>query len=162
MKKDYLVAGAVVAGAIALDQLSKWLIRLTMELGDSVQVIRSFFHITRHHNEGAAWGIFPGQMTFFIVITIIAVGLFAFLSKELDFKRKTFFSIGISLLFGGAIGNFIDRLRFRYVVDFLDFRFFGYSFPIFNVADICLTVGIALFAFELLYLEPRRAKSDET
>ena len=121
-----------------------------MILYDKIVVIKDFFYISSHRNDGAAWGILGGEMIIFFIITAIAFVLFYYLVKEVDFNKKKLYSIAVVLLIAGAIGNFIDRLLFGYVIDFLDFVIFGYDFPTFNVADMSLVIGVTIFAFDIL------------
>jgi signal peptidase II len=144
---------------VLLDQLTKQYIVSTLNLGESIEVIKNFFYITSHENDGAAWGILGGQMIILIFITIISFALFYYLLKEIDFKEKLLYSIAVTLLISGAIGNFIDRVLAGYVVDFLDFIIFGYDFPTFNVADMALVIGVALFAFDILKEDIFHAKN---
>ncbi len=97
-------------------------------------------------------------MTFFYIITVMAIVLFLFLAKDIDFSSRKIFSISLTLLFAGAIGNFIDRVAFQSVTDFIDVYIFGWDFPIFNVADMCLTTGVFAFAVDLFVFEPKRNK----
>lgn len=150
MKKNYTIVGIGVAIIVILDQITKQIIANTMNLYENITVIKDFFYISSHRNEGAAWGILQGQMIFLIFISFLAFVLFYYLVKEVDFKEKRIYSISIVLLVGGAIGNFIDRLFLGYVVDFLDFVIFGYDFPTFNVADMALVIGVIIFAFDIL------------
>ena len=120
-----------------------------MTIGDSYTVIPHFLNITSHRNNGAAWGILSGKMGFFVIITLIILAiLIIFYIKEA--KGNLFMQIALSLLFAGAIGNFIDRLLHGEVVDFIDTNIFGYDFPIFNVADSSLTVGVIFIIIALL------------
>src|SRR5690554_5154279 len=141
-----------------LDQLSKWIIHTFMELYESIPVIDSFFHITSHRNKGAAFGILQDQRWFFIIVTsVVVIGIIYYLYKMVAEKRRLL-SFALSLLLGGALGNFIDRVRVGEVVDFFDFRFqfpwFGkdidYNFAIFNVADSAIFVGVALILIDTL------------
>ena len=101
------------------------------------------------YNNGAAWGILSGKMGFFYIITIvILIVLVLFYIKEA--KYNLFMQVAISLLFAGALGNFIDRLVNGEVVDFVDTNIFGYDFPIFNVADSSLTIGVLFIIIALL------------
>lgn len=159
MKKNYIIVGVTVLFLVILDQLTKQIIVSTMNLGESIEVIKGFFYITSHQNDGAAWGILEGQMIILIFITIISFVLFYYLLKEIDFKEKLLYSIAVSLLISGAIGNFIDRVLAGYVVDFLDFIIFGYDFPTFNVADMALVIGVAVFAFDILKEDIYHAKN---
>lgn len=151
MKKQYIILLAIVFVLVGLDQFTKYLIVQQLELGEQITVIPNFFTITSHRNTGAAWGIFSGNMTFFYLITLLAAGLFYFLLKDIDITKQKFYASGIILMIAGGIGNFIDRLFFQEVVDFIDIDLFSYTtFPIFNIADICLVVGMIIFALDVL------------
>jgi signal peptidase II len=151
----YLIALVVVA----LDQLTKWLIVRNMTEGQSITVIENLFYITSHRNQGAAWGILQGQMWFFYIITIgVIIGIVYYLEKHA--KGHKLFSMSLALLLGGAIGNFIDRLFRKEVVDFLNTYIFQYDFPIFNIADAALTIGVGLLIINML-LEERREKKEK-
>ena len=114
-----------------------------MELGERITVIENFFYITSHRNSGAAWGILQGQMLFFYIVTaVVVIGIIYYMQKFA--KNDTLLAIGLSFVLGGAIGNFIDRLFHQEVVDFADFYIFNYNFPIFNVADSALTIGVII------------------
>ncbi len=128
---------------IALDQLTKWLVVHYMELYEKIPIIENFFYLTSHRNTGAAWGILAGKMYFFYIITLIVIlGVIYYLQKHT--VGQPLLAVALSLILGGAIGNFIDRVVHQEVVDFLDFNIFGYNFPIFNVADSSLVVGVIL------------------
>ncbi len=166
-KKTFLASFGVFIALVGLDQFTKWLIERTIEHREGMVVIEGFFHIVHKRNPGGAWGIFAGQQTFLVIVTFVALALFLYLFREASFRTKFFYSTGILLLISGSVGNLVDRL-FRmdeagetYVVDFLDFFIFGYNFPAFNVADICLTVGVALFAVDLLFFEKKRRAEDD-
>ncbi len=130
---------------IFLDQLTKGWIESFLDLYESLELIPGFFSLTYARNTGAAWSILSGQMTFFIVLTTaVLIGLIAVMIKTP--KESKWTRISLTLMMAGAIGNFIDRLSFSYVRDFLDFIIFGYDFPIFNIADISLCIGVGLLA----------------
>jgi len=150
MKKKYIILLVGILGLVLLDQFTKQLIAANLEINEHITIIENFFTITSHRNEGGAWSIFDGQMTLFYLITAGAFVLFYFLVKDIDFANKKMFSIGVLLMIAGGIGNFIDRLLFKEVIDFLDFVIFGYDFPTFNVADICLVVGVILIGIDIL------------
>ncbi|MBO1005210.1 signal peptidase II [Pseudogracilibacillus auburnensis] len=140
---------------IILDQWTKWLIVKKMELYESIPIIDRFFAITSHRNKGAAWGILQDQMVFFYIITVIVViGIIYFMQKHA--RDSMLVAIALSLILGGAIGNFIDRLFRKEVVDFLDFIIFTYDFPIFNVADSSLCVGVFLFLIATIIDERKK------
>ncbi|AVQ36436.1 signal peptidase II [Staphylococcus kloosii] len=151
MKRQYYIGTSLFIAIIILilDQITKFIIASSMRIGDSFEVIPGFLNITSHRNNGAAWGILSGKMSFFFIITIIIlIVLIVFYIKEA--KYNLFMQIALSLLFAGALGNFIDRLFHGEVVDFIDTYIFGYNFPIFNVADSSLTIGVILIIITLL------------
>lgn len=151
MKRQYYIGISLFITIIilVLDQITKFIIASSMKVGDSFEVIPNFLNITSHRNDGAAWGILSGKMSFFFIITIIIlVVLIVFYIKEA--KNNLLMQIAISLLFAGALGNFIDRVLHGEVVDFVDTYIFGYNFPIFNVADSSLTIGVLLIIIALL------------
>jgi len=140
------------------DQLTKQLITRTMELGQSNRVISHFLYITYHRNSGAAFGILQGQMLFFYVVTAIAVIAIILWLIKIDFKKDLILAISLALILGGALGNFIDRVIYQEVIDFIHTIWWGNSFPIFNVADIALVCGAILMAVDVLILDRRRKK----
>jgi signal peptidase II len=141
---------------ILLDQWSKFLVVKKLELGESIKVIDDFLYITSHRNRGAAWGILQGQMWFFYIITVIVIiGIIVYIHKET--KGKRLLGVSLGLMLGGAIGNFIDRVVRKEVVDFINTFIFGYDFPVFNIADSALVVGVMLLMIQML-LEERAIK----
>lgn len=149
----YYLIGFIV---IVIDQWTKWLVVHRMEIGESIEVIKNFLYITSHRNSGAAWGILQGQMWFFYLITVIVIITIIYFIQKMG-KDNKLFGISLGLILGGAIGNFIDRLLNQQVVDFINTYIFGYDFPIFNIADSALVIGVALFIVQIL-LEDRKAK----
>ncbi|OLN22847.1 signal peptidase II [Domibacillus antri] len=141
---------------ILLDQWTKWLIVTSMEIGESVKVIEDVFHITSHRNRGAAWGMLEGQFWLFYIITIIVVAAIIYFMRT-EAKGKPLMKTSLAILLGGAIGNFIDRLFRGEVVDFVQTFIFGYHFPIFNIADAALTIGVILL-FGAMFIEDRKGK----
>ena len=151
MKRQYYIGISIFITIVILilDQITKFIITKTMQIGDSFEVIPNFLSITSHRNNGAAWGILSGKMAFFYIITvIILIILIVFFIKEA--KHNLLMQIAIRLLFAGALGNFIDRVLNGEVVDFVDTYIFSYNFPIFNVADSSLTIGVVLVIIALL------------
>ncbi|WP_086429113.1 signal peptidase II [Staphylococcus cornubiensis] len=159
MKQQYYIGLSVFIALIILigDQLTKFIIRTQMSIGESFAVIPKLLYITSHRNNGAAWGILSGKMTFFYIITVvILVALIVFFIKEA--KHNMLMQIAISMLFSGALGNFIDRVSSGEVVDFIDTVIFGYDFPIFNIADASLTIGVILLIIVLLKDQNQKGK----
>jgi len=148
MKEDipllyYLIAAVI----IALDQWTKHLVLNYMERGESIPLIADVFHLTSHRNMGAAFGILQNQRWLFIVITAVVVVGIVFSLIRIG-KKQPRTSLALSLVLGGAIGNFIDRATTGQVVDFLDFTLI--NFPIFNVADMAITIGVGLLLLDVL------------
>ncbi|UQD51640.1 signal peptidase II [Bacillus methanolicus] len=134
---------------ILLDQLTKWLIVKKMVYGESIEIIKNFLYITSHRNRGAAWGILQGQMWLFYAITVIViVGIVYYIQKAA--KGKLLLGVSLGLMLGGAIGNFIDRVFRKEVVDFIHTYIFSYNFPIFNIADSALVIGVILLMLQML------------
>ncbi len=158
----YLVEGAFVFYyiiallAVLFDQWTKWLIVKNMELGERITVIDNFLYITSHRNRGAAWGILQGQMWFFYVITVVVIIAIIYYLKKSE-KESPLFKFSLALMLGGAIGNFIDRVVRQEVVDFIHTYPFGYNFPIFNIADSSLVIGVAILIIYML-LEEKKEK----
>lgn len=144
--------------AIILDQWTKWLIVKNMEIGERVSVWDPWLGILSHRNRGAAWGMLEGQMWIFTIVTIaVIIGVLYYFHKEA--QGKPLFQVGLMLLLGGAIGNFIDRLFRGEVVDFVDVLIpvMDYHFPIFNVADAALTIAVVVLMIAL-FLEDKKEK----
>ncbi|KIP22471.1 Lipoprotein signal peptidase [Anoxybacillus ayderensis] len=147
----YLLAFVV----IVIDQWTKWLVVRYMELGESIPVIENVLYMTSHRNRGAAWGMLQGQFWLFYLITIVVViGIIVYIQRLKPTERL--FGVALGLMLGGAIGNFIDRVFRKEVVDFVHTYIFDYSFPIFNVADAALTVGVALLFIQTWMEEKKR------
>ncbi|KGE18090.1 signal peptidase II [Paenibacillus wynnii] len=141
----YLIALIV----FLIDQGTKYLIATRLELQEQISVIGNFFLITSHRNRGAAFGILEGQRWFFYVVTVVVViGIVWYLNKVR--KTQKLLPTALGLVLGGAIGNFLDRLVSGEVVDFLQLNFGSYTFPIFNVADSCIVIGVALIILDSL------------
>ena len=143
------IFAVVVAGAVlAADQATKWVIRDTVALYDSVPVIPSFFHITHVSNTGGAFSLFADandavRIPFFLLASTVALGaLLYFLSQVPADQRLLLFALAGVL--GGALGNLADRLLHGRVTDFLDVHWQGYHWPAFNVADSFITVGVVI------------------
>ena len=141
---------------IVLDQVTKWLVVTKMEYGQSITIIDQFLYITSHRNRGAAWGILQGQMWLFYIITLVVIVAIVFYIQKAA-RGKILLGVSLGLMLGGAIGNFIDRVFRKEVVDFVNTYIFGYDFPIFNVADSSLVIGVGLLMIQML-LDERETK----
>lgn len=148
-----------------LDQFTKWLVKTKMVEGqDQISVIGDFFMIVSHRNRGAAFGILQGQTVFFLAVTVIFLaGIIYYLHRTRKEGRKLV-PLALSLMLGGAFGNFLDRAIHGEVVDFLQFVFrigdWVYEFPIFNVADSGIVVGALLVLTDTLIAWRKEAKQE--
>ena len=146
-KFNYLIYLFIVVSLVSLDQYTKSIILNYFELYESKTIIDSFFSLTYVQNFGAGFSIMQNARTTFLIITpICLIGFIYLFIKSNDKLSKT----ALLLMISGTIGNFIDRIVRIYVVDFLDFIIFGWDFPIFNVADIFLTIGVCLYIIALI------------
>ena len=131
---------------LALDQATKALLTPWLSVRPSVPVLPGFFHLTLVHNTGVAFGLFQGY-GLWVTLATLAV-LAAVVRSSVRKGQGTLTLVCLGLIVGGALGNLADRLRLGAVVDFLDVRFFDVRFwPVFNIADSCVTVGAILLAF---------------
>lgn len=124
---------------IMIDQASKYFVSNMMQHGQTIPLINNIFHITFVRNTGAAFGILPGNTALLIAVGL-AAALFILYTMHFIPKSKYYYKIGLSLILAGSIGNIIDRVYRGYVVDMFDFRFF----PVFNIADAMINVGMCI------------------
>ena len=142
---------------VLIDQIAKKAVLNHIEIGQEIVVIRDFFNLTYVRNYGAGFSILQNATVFLIVISVIAcIVLFYLLSNSRKDSLVT--KMSYLMIVSGAAGNLIDRVRFGYVVDFLDFNIFGYDFPVFNVADSFITVGCFILIIKTV-LEARHEKN---
>ncbi|HFH9837651.1 TPA: signal peptidase II [Streptococcus suis] len=146
----------LVVVLISLDQLVKYWTVNNVELGTVRDFIPGFMSLSYLRNYGAAWSILQNQQWFFTLVTLVVVaGLVWYYIKNIEGNLLTLASL--SLVLAGALGNFIDRVRLGYVVDMFHLDLF--SFPVFNVADICLTIGVAILFICIMKEESNGSKS---
>ncbi len=138
-KKSIILILTIAILGLLIDQATKEIIVKNMEVADTIHIIRNFFRITYVQNTGAAWSIFSGNTVFLILISIIVLGIFIYFLLKKDIIEKSEIVI-YGLLVGGIVGNLIDRIRYGYVVDFFDFNFGSFNYPIFNVADVMIVL----------------------
>lgn len=148
----YFILSALIIGA---DQWLKLWIVANFELGQIKTLWDGFFSLTYIQNTGAAWSILEGRMLFFTIVTVIAVIVVSYLLFRFR-KGSIWLKLGLAFILAGAIGNFIDRIRLGYVVDMFQFDFI--NFPIFNIADASLVVGVILiFIYTLVDEEMKKS-----
>ena len=155
MSKKYKTLLLIIVGMVFLDQATKLYIDSNMELHQSIQVIKNFFQITYIRNSGAAFGILSGFKSpwltlFFVLISVVAIGIIMFYYyKTPENQRLTL--VSFALIMSGAIGNFIDRVFYGEVIDFLYFHWYQHYWPAFNVADSCITIGVSLLLWDMVF-----------
>ena len=149
----FIISLIIIALITAADQIIKAAVVNSLDTGEIIKVIHfgdfDVFSLTRITNKGAAWSMMEGKTWFLVGFPIVVIigGLIYMYLKRSGSKLLL---VSLALLIGGGIGNLIDRLRFAYVVDFLYFSLI--DFPVFNVADICVTVGVALLVIFILFV----------
>jgi signal peptidase II len=157
MKKNGTLIASVliILVTLGLDQWTKWAIVHSLQLNDRIEMIKHFFYLTYVQNTGGGFSLFAGAgMFFFAVLTVVALIFMIYAFFKTDLPQ---YKICLSLVFSGALGNFIDRMTLGYVRDFFSFYIFKYPFPVFNVADICITVGIFLI-LATMFFEDKKEK----
>ncbi len=154
--KNSIIRLILVSGTVILaDQISKYAIKLNFALYEQFIVIENFFNITHILNPGGAFGFFANQsleirkFIFLFMSSIVALFVLWFYKKCA--KEFIFLSYGLALIFGGAIGNLIDRFRYGKVVDFLDFYIGTAHWPAFNIADSGISVGMGILVYHILF-----------
>ena len=136
----------IIVAIVILDQTVKHLIVGSIKLNDNISVVDGILSLAHIRNYGAAWSMLLGQIWFFVIISTVSLAVMAFFFWK--FRNRPLYLTGLSLMIGGTIGNFIDRLRLGYVVDMFQLDFI--NFPIFNVADCALTIGVAVILIAML------------
>src|SRR5699024_8061291 len=122
-----------------------------MEEGESIPILGKYFAITSHRNSGAAWGMLQGQLIFFYIITEVVLAILVYVYIR-EAKGNLVLQSAIVMLIAGSLGNFIDRILFQEVVELVDVLLIFSDFPIFNVADSALTVGVVLMIVEFFFM----------
>lgn len=138
----YMIALVIVV----CDQVSKWAVTQTMTLNESRPVLGRFLSLTYTLNSGGAFSLFQARNSVFIAVASMALVVLLFAYHRYQ-RRDLYVSAALALALGGAVGNLIDRVRFKGVIDFFDVHFW----PIFNVADSAITCGILILAWHFLF-----------
>lgn len=136
MKKIFIISFII----LIIDIISKRLVIGNLATSESVSVIDNFFRITYAENTGVAFSLIEGYVGFIIMMTVIVIIMIFKYVKSNNINKYE--EIGYSFILGGALGNLLDRVIYGYVIDFLDFNIFGYDFPIFNIADSFIVIGV--------------------
>ncbi len=155
LSSKYIRFSAVAIAVVVLDQISKAAVLKLMPLYKSIVVIPGLFNLTHVHNPGGAFSFLahngsPWRHWIFFGAGFFALALILYFHSQTP-KTHPYLALALSLIFGGAIGNLVDRVRFGEVVDFLDFYAGPWHWPTFNVADSAVTVGIGIFVAHLIF-----------
>ena len=140
---------------IILDRITKSFFDSLLQQGESLPLIKNFFHMTLVHNTGIAFGFFKDQGYVFVVIPLMAIVLLVFnvyYYRQNNEVLSRLYIIAFSLILGGAVGNLIDRILYGYVIDFIDFRIW----PVFNVADSAITIGAVIIGIKCFKLSAKQ------
>ena len=156
MKKEKIYT--ICVWTLLCDQIIKMLITLKLTLHQVVVIIPHFFELYYVTNTGAAFSILKNKQYLFIGFSIIIFILLQQYIKREQIKSSLEI-MGLGLFMGGLVGNLVDRLLYGYVIDYLSFQFFGYSFPVFNLADMEIVVGIFLFFLDIFALKKENKKN---
>lgn len=135
---------------LGLDRLTKYWVTTRMSSGQTIPIIKDFFHLTFLENPGAAFGMLANRTWFFILITVFVLGCIVYLVYTTA-QNNTWMLLALGLVSGGALGNLLDRIQTGLVIDFLDFR--GIWSYIFNVADMGVVVGVIILAWRIILVE---------
>lgn len=154
---NYLVI-CMMFSTLIIDQIIKFMIRYGMKLYQSIPVIPHLFHLTYVENDGAAWNILSGNKIILILIACMTLGFvyFFFLKNK---KLHLIEQVSYGLFLGGILGNLVDRVFLGHVIDYLDFTIFTYHYPVFNIADIGIVLGVTLLVIDTLWGEKLWRKS---
>ena len=158
MYQKYIKYGAIAVAIIIADQITKWMIANTVTYIQVIPVIPGFFNLVHIQNPGSAFGLFANYNSlvrniFLMSTSIIAICFVVYLFVKAP-QEYPFLAVGLALIFGGAIGNMIDRFRLGSVIDFLDFYIGRFHWPAFNVADSAITIGMIIFIFYTFFRSP--------
>lgn len=153
-ERQYAKFLLVVGLTVLLDQISKDMVLRTLPLGQSLEVVPGFFSLTHIRNTGGAFGILAGRASglrtvFFLAISGLALAVVCYLYFRTA-KGKSWVTTALCLVFGGAVGNLVDRVRFGEVVDFLDLYAGNAHWPAFNVADSAISIGVAILCVQVV------------
>ena len=151
----------ITSTILMLDQFIKIIINRYISLGSSVPVIPNFFSIMNLKNTGAAFSILEDSTVLLVIISVIVIVLLDRSIKKIS-KFEVLEEISLGLIMGGIFGNLIDRIIHHGVIDYLSFKIFGYSFPVFNLADMAIVIGVGLYLIEIIKDKQRiRSKYNE-
>ena len=151
--KNRVLYGALFLFAILTDQLTKGMIASSFQLYEARKIIPPFLTLRYIRNEGVAFGIHVATPSVMLILNVVVILLLAYLFfKEHHFRTHAAGKIAMVLIFGGAFGNLIDRIRMGEVIDFIQMGIGGYTWPVYNLADTYVTIGMFIIIFLYLFI----------
>lgn len=154
MKKYKTIIFIVLISLVcfALDLFTKNIAINNLVENNRKELIDNFFYLTLCYNTGGAWSILSGNVTLLIVFSLVALGIIIFTIIK---SKSNFYKYSSAMFIGGLVGNLVDRVLYGKVTDFLDFIIFGYDFPVFNIADTFICVGVVLMLIAVIIEEKK-------
>lgn len=152
MRKKSIIIGTFL---LIIDQLVKILVNSTVRYGVIKPIIPNFFYLTKVYNNGAAWSMFDGSVMVLIIIALLSLVCLIYYQKY--FKNNYLTIMTFSFVYGGLLGNLVDRLIYGHVIDYFKLVFGNYSFPIFNLADIFIVCGFIILIYKVIKGEDKNA-----
>lgn len=160
LKLTYLRYTIVFIICLGIDQISKLYFQGLLKSENSVSIISDFLELIYVENRGAAFGLFQGGMLFFALCSLVVVACLLYAVKK--YEHRKYMVMLLAVVSAGAVGNMVDRCIHTYVIDFIHFsNLFGYSFPVFNVADIFLTCGLPLLLIDYIKHDQDKIKGEQ-
>lgn len=144
MKKKICIFSFIV---LLIDQISKIVLDKLLVLGKSIKIFDKFLYITKVYNDGVSFSLFTGKRFVIIICSLLILIFLIFYMKKFKSCKRNI--IAFSLIYGGLLGNLIDRIIYGYVIDFIDFYIFNYNYPIFNIADACICIGVFILLYSI-------------
>ena len=154
--KHIIFISLIVLVCFILDYITKTVANNTLVEFERNQIIKDFFYFTLCYNTGGAWSIFSGNILFLIFVSVVALGLVIYTMIK---SKTNFYKYSCALFVGGLLGNLYDRIFYGKVIDFLDFNIFGYDFPVFNLADCFICIGMFFMVLALIKEEKKDGKN---
>ncbi|MBQ7276025.1 MAG: signal peptidase II [Bacilli bacterium] len=142
------IAFIIISSIILIDQLTKYFAYVYIR--PKAKTKNKIFYLSYVENSGMAMGKLSGAYIYFYIVTIISLIALAFYANYIDFQNRLIFSIGISILMGGAMGNFLDRVFRGYVIDFITGKIFKKHLPVYNISDLCIMIGFILLIIDII------------
>ena len=159
-KKNLLIVYSIGMITVLLDQLSKFIVTKSLDIAEEIDIIPGILSILNIKNTGAAFSSFTGQRVFLILISILCITLIMNLIRKEKYENYLK-HISLGILIGGMVGNLIDRIFFGGVIDFISVTIFGYKLPVFNIADIGITIGVAIYMIISIIITKKHIKEEK-